>query len=194
MLQIILATVSPYRKEAFSFLGFDFVAEASQVEEYDEKRPDQPEDLVKYLSRLKAEAVAKNHSAGIVIGFDSVGWFDGRILEKPKSKEDGFERLRSLSGQHYQFYTGMHAINLDTGQVASEVSKTDIFMRSLADEEINKYLNQDPHFNTYALGFDPLGHYSSTFASKIEGSYNNFLRGIPLEIIPGMLSSVGYHS
>jgi len=41
------------------------------------------------------------------------------------------------------------------------------------------------------LGFDPLGHYSSTFISNIEGSYNNLLRGIPLEVIVEMLSSAG---
>jgi len=31
---------------------------------------------------------------------DSVGYFNGKILEKPKSREEGFERLKSLSGKN----------------------------------------------------------------------------------------------
>jgi len=36
------------------------------VDEYTVDRPSDPIDLTKYLSKLKAEAVAKNHSEGIV--------------------------------------------------------------------------------------------------------------------------------
>jgi septum formation protein len=192
MEKIILATTSSYRQEAFRFLGLDFISEGSQIEEHSSERPPDPASLVQYLAKLKAEAVAKSHSSGIVIGFDSVGWFQGRILEKPKSKEEGFVRLKALSGQDHQFYTGVYLINTAKQRTASQVVKTQISMRGLSDSEIEKYLEQDPNFNTYALGYDPLGHYSSTFARQIGGSYNNFLRGIPLEIIPEMLSLVGY--
>jgi septum formation protein len=192
MEKIILATKSSYRQEAFRFLGLDFISEGSQVQEHSSSRPSDPADLVQYLAKLKAEAVAKNHSSGIVLGFDSVGWFQGRILEKPKSKEEGFARLKTLSGQEHEFYTGVYLINTAKQKTAARVVKTQISMRELNDSEIEKYLEQDPNFNTYALGYDPLGHYSSTFARQIEGSYNNFLRGIPLEIIPEMLSLVGY--
>ena len=58
-----------------------------------------------------------------------------------------------------------------------------------SEKEIETYLNQDKFYNTYALGYDPLGHYSSTFAERIEGSYNNFLRGIPLEIMPDLITN-----
>lgn len=192
MNKIILATRSPYRQEAFGLLGLDFLAEGSDIEENFEGRPNNPEELVKHLSRLKAEAVAKNHSEGIVIGFDSVGWFGDTILEKPKTKEEAFKRLRFLSGKNHQFYTGIYIINTSTGHTLSRVVKTDILVRKLRDSEINKYLNQDPNFNTYAIGYDPLGHYSSSFACRIEGSYNNYLRGIPLETIVEMLPIVGY--
>lgn len=191
-LKIILATTSPYRRQAFQMLDIGYSAEGSDVEEKFDGRPDSPEELVKYLAKLKAENVASRHVSGIVIGFDSVGWFRNAILEKPASRDEAFQRLRSLSGQTHEFFTGVHVINLGSGQILSEVVKTTIHMRELTDLEINKYLDQDPAYNTYALGYDPLGNYSATFASKIEGSYNNFLRGIPLERIVGMLKMAGY--
>lgn len=190
--QIILATTSPYRQEAFRMLEIDFLAEGSNVDEKFDGRPDSPEDLVKHLAKLKAENVAERHKEGIVIGFDSVGWFNGEILEKPASREEATQRLKTLSGNTHEFFTGIHIINLDSGQVLSEVVKTIVHFRELTESEINKYLDQDSRYNTYALGYDPLGNYSSTFAKNIEGSYNNFLRGIPLESIVEMLKTVGY--
>ena len=185
-MEIILATTSPYRIQAFRFLGIDFMAEGSRVDESQVGR-NEPEDLVRELSRLKAEAVAKNHKNVIVIGMDSVGYFDNKILEKPKSKEEGLERLKALSGKSHQFYTGIHVVNTAANKAISEIIKTEIHLRSFSDKEVEIYLEQDKFYNTYALGYDPLEHYSSTFAEKIEGSYNNFLRGIPLEIMPNLI-------
>lgn len=189
--RIILATTSPYRQQAFEMLGLDFVAEGSDIDENFDDRPATPEELVKQLSRLKAESVAKNHSEGIVIGFDSVGWFNDSILEKPKSREDAFSRLKLLSSNKFDFCTGVHIINVSENKALTRVVKTAVDLRKLTDSEISKYLDQDSNFNTYALGFDPLGHYSSSFVKSIEGSYNNLLRGIPLEEIVEMLKEIG---
>jgi len=191
MPKIILATTSSYRIETFGYLGIPFEAEGSKVDESQVER-NKPEELVKQLSKLKAEAVAKNHSDAIVIGMDSVTYFNGQILEKPKSKEEDFQRLKALSGKNHQFYTGIYIVNKATNKTLSKIVITDVFMRELFDEEINKYLNEDPHFNTYALGYDPVKHISSSFIQRIEGSYYNLLAGIPLETIIEMLREIGY--
>lgn len=191
MIKIILATTSPYRKEAFRSLGIDFTAEGSNVDESQIER-NNPEGLVKELSKLKAEAVAKNHQDAIVIGMDSVGYYNGKIFEKPKSKEEAYQRLESLSGNNHQFYTGIHVINTTNNKAISRVVKTEIFLRDFSKKEIEFYLSQDKFFNTYALGYNPLDHYSSTFTKRIEGSYNNMTRGIPLEAIVEMLDEIGY--
>jgi len=191
MPKIILATTSPYRRETFGYLGIPFEAKGSKVDESQLER-NNPEELVKQLSKLKAEAVAKNHSNAIVIGMDSVTYFNGQILEKPKTKEEDFERLKALSRNKHQFYTGIYMLNTTTNKTLSKIVVTDVFMRELSDGEINKYLDEDPHFNTYALGYDPLKHISSSFVKRIEGSYYNLLGGIPLETIVEMLREIGY--
>lgn len=191
MKKIILATFSPFRKEAFQLLGIDFMVENSGIDESREERKN-PEELTKALSKLKAEAVAKKHPNAIVVGMDSVGCFNGLILEKPKSKEEAFRRLQALSGNAFQFYTGVHIIDTSTNKILRKVVKTDVVFRKLSDSEIKKYLNQDPNFYAYSHGFDPLGHYSSTFVESIKGSYNNFTRGIPLETVIKMLFDLGY--
>ena len=191
MQKIILATTSPYRRETFGYLGIPFETEWSKVDESRLERND-PKELVRKLSKLKAESVAKNHSSTIVIGMDSVTYFNGQILEKPKSREEDFQRLKALSGKKHQFYTGIYMINTDTDGILSKVVITDVFMRNFLDEEINRYLDEDPNFNTYALGYDPVRHYSASFIKEIKGSYYNLLGGIPLETIIEMLKEIGY--
>lgn len=190
-MKIILATTSPYRREVFGYLGINFEVEGSKVDESQVER-NNPEELVKKLSKLKAEAVTKNHLDAIVIGMDSVTFFNGQILEKPKSKEEASQRLKALSGNNHQFYTGIYMINTALNKTLSKVVKTEVFMRNISDKEINKYLDEDPNFNTYALGYDPVKHISSSFVKEIKGSYYNLLGGIPLETIVEMLREIGY--
>ncbi|MDO8529097.1 MAG: Maf family nucleotide pyrophosphatase [bacterium] len=191
MQKIILATTSPYRKEAFAMLGFDFETASSNVSESFENRPKNPEDLVRELAKRKAESVARNYSEGLVIGFDSVGYFENEILEKPKDEEDAKKRLLKMSGKQFEFHTGVCLIDIKNNKKCENVVLTKVFMRELSKTEIEKYLDQDRNFKTYALGFDPLGHASMSFIEKIEGSYNNLLRGIPMEKIVEMLKEAG---
>jgi septum formation protein len=190
-MKVILATKSPYRKEIFSYLGVPFDVAGSNVDESQIERG-KPEDLVESLSKLKAEAVAADHQDAIVIGMDSVACFEGKIFEKPKSKEEEFQRLKDLSGRRFQFYTGIHMINASSGKILSRVVKTEVFMRNISEAEINKYLSEDPFFNTYALGYDPVKHSSASFIQRIEGSYYNLLGGIPVEAVIEMLGDIGY--
>ncbi len=191
-MKIILATGSPYRKEAFSFLNLDFTSESSNVDEQFDGRPEDPEDLVRELARLKAEDVASRYTGGIVIGFDSVGCCRGDILEKPNDRKEAFQRLGSLSGKTFQFFTGIHIINQSTGKTLSRVVGTRANMRNISDAEINRYLDQDQKYITYALGFDPNRHISSSFIKSIEGSIFNVTQGLPLEAIVDMLYQLGY--
>ena len=191
MTKIILGTASPYRRAAFKNLGIDFEAEASRVDESQIERGN-PEKLVSQLAKLKAKTVAKNHPDAVIIGMDSVGYFNGQILEKPKSRQEAFRRIKSLSGKPHEFYTGIYVINAANKKTAAKIIKSKIWLRKLSDSEINRYLDQDPNYNTYAIGFDPVRHISSSFAIRLVGSYNNYLIGIPLEVLPEMLKRVGY--
>ena len=192
MTQLILATTSLHRRKAFGSLGFNYTAESSNVNEYFAGRPDNPQELVKKSAELKAKAIAPNYANAIIMGFDSVGFLGNTILEKPKSKQEAFEKLRSLSGKDHQYYTGIHMINTANEQELSRVVKTDISMRELNDSEIEKYLNEDEGYKNLALGYNTLKHTSLSFIKRIEGSYHNILWGLPLETIVEMLPEIGY--
>ncbi len=186
-MEIILATTSPYRIRAMELAGISFEARGSDIEEYFEGRPNNPIELVKHLSRLKAEYVAKGCADSLVLGFDSVAEYNGEILEKPRGELEAFERLKKLSGDEHDFHTGISLINTKTGKLEEEVVSTHVEFRELSIEEIICYLREDPNYRSYASGYDSLGNRSTSFIRRIDGDPNNILRGIPLAAVVEMI-------
>ncbi len=187
-MKIVLATTSQYRIEAMRLTGIHFKSKASDVEEYSNGRPKGPADLVKYLSRLKAEAVAKDCLDSLVIGMDTVVHFEGKVLEKPQSYKEAFERLKKYSsGGMQELFTGITMINTKTGKISQRVVVSGVRFREISEKEIRQYLKEDPKYNTYAFGYDALGHISSTFINYLEGDPNNILKGIPIATVIEMI-------
>jgi septum formation protein len=191
-MRLILATTSANRIEMFRKLWIAFEAKGSDVDEYAADRPSNPEALVKYLSKLKAEAVAKNHTEWIVVGFDTVGFFDGEILEKPQSREEAFARLQRMAGQNYSYITGIYIINLWDGKILSDTVETKITLRQYSEDEINYYLdNCNKKYKTAAHGFNTMDYYSMSFVESIHGDPFN-IHWSPVSKIMWMLKEVGY--
>ena len=88
--KLILASQSPRRQELLRNITPDFTVQVSQVEE-NLAPGTSPGEAVEQLALRKAQAVLRlqpDPEDCIVIGSDTVVAIDGRILGKPKDKED----------------------------------------------------------------------------------------------------------
>ena len=94
--RIVLATKSPFRIEGFAELGFSFESREADIDEKFLGRPKNPSDLVLELAKRKANNVAMHYESGLTIGCDSVAYLDKKILEKPISRNEAFQRLKKL--------------------------------------------------------------------------------------------------
>ena len=85
-MKIILASASPRRRELLKMITGDFTAVSTDA---DETLPESiaPEAAAVYLSAVKAEAAAKKYPDCLVIGCDTTVIAGGRILGKPRDKE-----------------------------------------------------------------------------------------------------------
>ena len=104
--RIILGSASPRRRELLSQIGVEFEVLVSGGEE--RYTDNEPEKIVKELALVKAENVAnelEKKQGCVVIGADTVVVLDGKILGKPKDKEDAFRMLKDLQGREHQVYT-----------------------------------------------------------------------------------------
>lgn len=179
MKPIILASASPRRKELLTQIGIPFTVEVSDAEEVITKT--EPALVVEELSALKAEAVfqkrlqAQDDFDGIVIGADTVVACDGKILGKPKSREDAANMLSMLQGKTHQVYTGVTFIGKDIKCSFHEGTEVTFF--PMQDEEIATYVatgDCDDKAGAYGIqGF------CARYIQGICGDYNTVV-GLPI--------------
>ena len=97
------------------------------------------------IGQEKSNDIAKSHSDKLIIGADTIVIIDDNILGKPKSYNESFAMLKSLSGKTHQVLTGVSLIHLDLGIDFTFNEITDVSFCFLTDEEINIYIDKYNH-------------------------------------------------
>ncbi|MBO5277392.1 MAG: septum formation protein Maf [Clostridia bacterium] len=185
MMQYVLASASPRRKELLAECIKEFEIIPSQANEEVEGNPT-PKKLVLYLAKIKAEEVAKRpeNEGKIVVGSDTVVAFGDEVLGKPKDEEDAYRMLKMLSGKKHAVYTGV-SFQLQKGgkyYTDTRVDKTLVYFKELSDEWIWDYIRGgSPMDKAGAYGIQDGG-----LVKKIKGSYTNVV-GFPLELVKKMI-------
>lgn len=133
-----------------------------------------PRDMVIELATQKACAVASQHYDSVVIGADTIVVLDGTVLGKPKTAEQAYDMLMSLSGRDHLVYTGVCICNKGKSQTFYDVS-TVSFTRLLPIGVKEYIATGSPYDKAGGYGVQDCG-----FISNIEGSYYNVM-GLPVE-------------
>lgn len=178
-MRIILGSSSPRRKKLLEEAGIkNFEIIAPDIEESG--------DDVKEISLQKAIAIKEkvNDSAAIILTADTMLFFNGRSIGKPKSKEKAAELLRELSGKSSITRTGYCIIK--NTKICNEVESTEVKFRELTENEINEYVNTHP-VETMAGGFNiDKGTEGEKFVESINGLRTTVV-GLPIEKILPLL-------
>lgn len=175
MKKIILASASPRRKELLEQIGVTFEIRKATGEEV--MTSSIPTEVVKELSMQKAREVAERCSNSIIIGADTVVAADGRILGKPKDKEDAMRMLKMLQGKEHQVITGVTILLQETGEELSFAETTHVHVFPMTDMQIMQYIESgEPMDKAGAYGIQ--GKFAA-YVSGIEGDYNNVV-GLPI--------------
>ena len=173
---IILASGSPRRQNFFKELHLNFEIRLKEVDEV------YPENLKKseitdYLANLKSKPFENElQENDLLITSDTIVWHNNTALGKPKSYEEAFEMLKSLSDKKHQVITSISIKNKHFQKIINDT--TEVYFKELSDEEINYYIkNYKPYDKAGAYGIQEwigkIGIY------KIEGSYFNVM-GLPV--------------
>lgn len=188
-MRIILASNSPRRRELLHqiFDSFDVIKSNFNEEVVDEKNP---EELVKVLSSKKAEEVfdkiESNESELLVIGGDTLVYFDGQVLGKPKDEKDAYNTLKKLQGNKNEVYSAFTVILKKDGKIIKEtvLSKSIVTMKAMTDEEIEEYIKTgEPMDKAGSYAVQGIGN---KFIDNIEGSYNSVV-GLDIEKLKEVL-------
>ncbi len=178
---IVLASQSPRRKKLLEQLNLKFSIEPSSCDEFYNDN-DTPSEIVQMLSLRKATDVSRNKPSALVIGADTLVFFNGNILGKPNSPDEAKTMLSELSGKGHSVYTGVALVKTDeAGNILQEktfVEETKVYFGNLSREEIDNYVEEgNPMDKAGSYGIqDDRG---ALFVKRIEGDYYNVV-GLPL--------------
>jgi len=189
--RIILASASPRRKKLLEQIGIPFEVIESEVNE-EMDIDNSPYDGVTLLSTRKAEKVLdKVEGPAIIIGADTMIAFKGKLLGKPGDDMTALDNFRRLQGKKHTVYTGVCIIDKQQDGTYKEyhiVDDTDVYMRSMSDEEILAYIGTDEHHDK-AGGYAIQGK-GALMIERIDGDYNTVV-GLPLTKLYLQLEKIG---
>ena len=202
-MNILLASSSPCRKELLLQIHWEPRIVKSHFNEV--KTPEEAEkqkseinhpllssfagpDLVCALNALgKAEGADRGGKESLpLLAADTIVTVGGKILGKPKDRDDAFRMLRFLSGRDHFVKTGTAILYRDRSLVT--VTTTEVRFRSLTDREIEDYIaTGEPMDKAGAYGIQGLG---TLLVEGIQGSYDNVV-GLPLTAVYEMMKTLG---
>lgn len=188
MVQLVLASTSPRRRQLLKEAGFTFEVDAPDVQEWDEKsHPDlSPAELARFNAGRKAQEVSVRFPDAIVLGADTVVTCEGKILGKPADLDDARNMLRLLSGKTHEVITGISFIQRSARQCTESIVRSWVTFRQLDEERIEMYLTK-VHVLDKAGGY-ALQEQGELIVERFEGSKTNII-GLPMETVLKYLRS-----
>ncbi len=190
MKELILASQSPRRKMLLEQVGIPFIVFPSDVDE-DIYGDVEPGDYVQILATRKAEHIARKLTEdrpAVVLAADTIVVLQGKVLGKPKDRNEAFEMLSLLENKWHWVMTGITAIDTQTGETIKHVEKTGVKVRPLTAEAIWNYIDSgEPFDKAGAYGIQGLG---ALLVERLDGCYFNVV-GLPLYSVSVILNRLG---
>lgn len=173
-MRLILASQSPRRRELMKMLKVPYWVRGAEVDEsVDPALP--PEEQVAMISRRKA-AAAEREQEDVLIAADTIVVCQGRVLGKPRDKEQAKQMLSMLSGREHEVMTGVTVVRGRISETFTEITR--IQFRALSEKEIDDYIaTGEPMDKAGAYGIQGG---AGRFVKKITGDYSNVV-GLPME-------------
>ena len=154
MFNLILASKSKVRKQILEKNGINCDVIPSNVDEdlikealIKEKAT--PKIISKNLAEVKANKVSQNNLDKIVIGADSVIDLNGKIISKPKNREEALQILKELNNQTH-FLISSVCISRAGRMIWNFTDKAILTMKNFSDEDLKDYLSKLSDKNLYS--------------------------------------------
>jgi len=184
--KVVLASQSPRRRELLKLMGIDFEAVSADLDEsFDPSL--QAAEIPNFLSEKKARFFQNHYdSKTLIIASDTIVWMNNQALNKPLSRKEAEQMLRSLSGNTHEVYTAVTVLLGD--DVRTQCDCTQVTFQTLSEEEIQYYI--DVH-----QPFDKAGSYGAQDfigligIAKLSGSFYTVM-GLPTHMLYQMIKTM----
>jgi septum formation protein len=181
--EFILASNSASRHKLLKSVGLNFVNEKPLCEEeYIKnqllKKKINKKKLPILLAKAKALSVSEKKIEHLVVGSDTMIFFDNQIINKAKTIEQAKKKLQKLSGKKHQIISGV-SVCFKNKQIWSCQQTSTIHMNVLNQEQINTYLKKTGKDILTSVGCYQAERLGPQIIRSIKGDFFNVL-GFPL--------------
>jgi septum formation protein len=189
-LPLILASGSSIRRKMLEDAAVEHIPVGAGVDEAALKLGcTDPAEIALSLAEAKALAVSSLHPADWVIGSDSIVSVDGRLFDKPASRDEAAEHLRLFSGKSL-ILTSAVALARGGRIDWNHADRAKLNVRSLSAEFIKSYLEMEWPEVSHCVGVFRMEGPGAQLFERVEGSYFTIL-GMPLVPLLGALRERG---
>ena len=147
-----------------------------------------PKIISKNLAELKANKVSEKKSNELVLGADSVIDLKGKLISKPKSREEALNTLKKLNGQKHQLISSV-CISKNGSMIWNYTDAATLTMKQLNLDEIKLYLEKIRDEELYNYGVYQIEANGRSLFLKIEGDENTIM-GLPIKQIKEYLNTL----
>jgi len=184
---LVLASISPRRRELLASLGVEVDVVPSDYNEVD--MPELPPiELARTHARGKLRNVRERYPERLVVAADTVVDLDGAPLNKPRDAADASAMLQALAGRTHLVHTAF-AVTVN-GDVIERTGTTEVRFWPLSHDEIAEYVaTGDSMDKAGAYGIQGRG---AALVQRIDGDFYTVM-GFPLGLFVRTLRERGVH-
>ena len=147
-----------------------------------------PKLISKNLAELKANKISEKKHGHLVLGADSVIDLSGKLISKPKNREEALSILKELNGQKHQLISSV-CISKNGSMIWNFTDSSNLIMKKLNLDEIKAYLKKIKDKELYAYGVYQIEANGRSLFSKIEGDEDSIM-GLPVKQIKEYLNNI----
>ncbi len=146
-------------------------------------------DVADTLAEMKALRISQRRPEALVLGADQVLLCEGRIYDKPDSRETAAGQLKELRGKSHDLISA--AVVARGGEpISRHVGRARLAMRPFSDKFLESYLDDIGETATWSVGAYQLEGPGAQLFSRVSGDYFSIL-GLPLLELLGVLRIQG---
>ena len=181
--RLILASSSTARAEMLRRAGVAFAISPARIDEEAFTAGLQASgvnfrDIADALAESKARKVSAKHPDALVLGGDQVLEFEGRIVSKPKTRDDAVQQLMSMRGADHKLHSA--AVIFDgTRPVWRHVGQARLKMAMPSDAWIAEYVDRNWDDIRHSAGAYRIEDEGIRLFSRVDGDHFVIL-GLPL--------------
>ena len=193
MRSIILASKSEVRKKILDENNIKCAVEPSNLDEDEVKKSlvsqgATPELISKNLAELKANKISTKMPDVLVLGADSVIDLNGKLISKPKTREEAIEILKKLNGKKHQLISSV-CISKNGAMIWNYTDASSLTMKRLNLDQIKLYLSKISDSALFAYGVYQIEAEGIKLFEYIKGDKDSIM-GLPIKQIKDYINNL----